>query len=382
MICDAASISCMVERIGCRNARWQQIKRKKFLETYQGQNSMIGPLHTAMNDNQQAESSLSSGSSTDSSCSSSGRRPAKRDHPILVPNGTSHMKNEVKKVSSSSESNNGNSETALGKTDYSGGSSTAAKVENYEGPRKRQKGSHLLSATKSPSHDIVQVRPQFKALSRPPNSGNAPTLIMNSADRLSSSDYELKAYYALNEDDMITIDDILMCPFVFRTKNAVQCGALADCVMPGMLRATFSKANKLYSLEVVFDAMGFMQQLDGANGGKVTAQVIPGSLEMALMHCAHEARVITMAKPPFCIVHVNEPWTRLTKYSQLEVEGRELLDLIEGGETDPNAGTRPGKPMHKLEEVSKGKCACSTNIHYDKFGNSFVDFMCSYPLTK
>jgi hypothetical protein len=79
---------------------------------------------------------------------------------------------------------------------------------------------------------------------------------------------------------------------------------------------------------------------------------------------------------------VNEPWTHLMKYTQLEVEGREFSTLIEGDGTDPRAETRPGKPIHKLEEVARGRSACSTNIHYDKFGNSFVDFMCSYPLTK
>ena len=213
-------------------------------------------------------------------------------------------------------------------------------------------------------------------------SNNTPHLILSTGDLLRRNEDELGAYYAVNEDDMIMIDDILMCPFVFRTKNGVLCGALADCVMPGMLRANFSAANKLSSLEIVFDAMGFMQQLDGANGGEVIAQVIPGSLEMALMHSSTEARVITEAKPPFSIVHVNEQWTRLTKYSQIEVEGQELSSLLEGENTDPGARTRQGKPIHKFEEVAKGRSACSTNIHYDKFGNSFVDFMCSYPLTK
>jgi PAS domain-containing protein len=193
---------------------------------------------------------------------------------------------------------------------------------------------------------------------------------------------EISCQYAINEDDMIMTDDILMCPFVFRSKNAVLCGALSDCVMPGMLTANFSKANKIQNLEIVFDAMGFMQQLDSANGCEVEAQVIPGSLEVALMACPSEARVITEAKPPFSIIHVNEAWTKLTKYSQLEVEGKGLFSLIQGTNTNLNAGLREGKPVHKFEEVAKGRPACSTSIHYDKFGNSFADFMSSYPLTK
>jgi hypothetical protein len=199
------------------------------------------------------------------------------------------------------------------------------------------------------------------------------------------------AYYCINEDDMITIEDVMMCPYVFRTKNGVLSGALADCIMPGMLRAHFSPTNKLLSMEMVFDAMGVMQQLDGANGGDITAQVIPGCLEMALLPCQHEARVITDAKPPYNILHVNEAWTRMTKYTQLEVEGKPLLPLLSGHRinSDGNLEAEPAMMMgpnttlaHNLDEVSHGRSTFSTSIHYRKYGKPFVDFMCSYPLTK
>jgi hypothetical protein len=152
--------------------------------------------------------------------------------------------------------------------------------------------------------------------------------------------------------------------------------------MPGMFRAHFSSRNKLNSVEMIYDAMGFMQQLERASGSERTAQIIPGSLEMALSPSSAEARVITLAEPPFLIVNVNETWTRLTKYTQMEAEGRELLSLLEGERSLPDAGERSGKPHHKFEDVAKGLCACSTNIHYDKDGKDFVDYVCSYPLTK
>jgi hypothetical protein len=193
---------------------------------------------------------------------------------------------------------------------------------------------------------------------------------------------QIRACYHINEDDMILMEDVLMCPFIFRSQDAVVCGALAECVMPGMFRAHFSTRNKLLSVEMVYDAMGFMQQLERASGSERTAQIIPGSLEMALSPTSTEARVITLAEPPFLIVNVNEVWTRLTKYTQMEVEGRELLALLEGEKTLPEAADRPGKPRHKFEDVAKGLCASSTNIHYDKDGREFVDFVCSYPLTK
>lgn len=217
------------------------------------------------------------------------------------------------------------------------------------------------------------------------NGAREPAVILADAEtssNSSSSTTQIRGSYHLNEDDMISMDDILMCPFTFRSQDAVMCGALAECVMPGMLRAHFSERNKLKSLELVYDAMGFMQQLERASGNEGTAQIIPGSLEMALAPSSTEARVITLAKAPFRIVNVNEVWTRITGYTQMEVEGEEYLKLLAGENTVQQACERPGKPSYDLEEVSKGRAACMTNIHYDKSGNDFIEFVCSYPLTK
>ena len=217
--------------------------------------------------------------------------------------------------------------------------------------------------------------------------GNGPAVISADVETSSSSSAaktgsQIRAHFHINEDDMILLDDILMCPFTFRSQDAVLCGALAECVMPGMLRAHFSARNKLNSLELVYDAMGFMQQLERASGNEGTAQIVPGSLEMALAPSTSEARVITLAKSPFLIVNVNDVWTQTTGYTQMEVEGKEYLPLLEGEGTVPAASERPGKPLYKLDEVAQGRPACMTNIHYDKNGNDFIEFVCSYPLTK
>lgn len=189
------------------------------------------------------------------------------------------------------------------------------------------------------------------------------------------------AAYHVNEDDIILMDDVLMCPFVFRSIDAISCGALSECVMPGMLRAHFSARNKLKSVELVYDAMGLMQQLERASGNDGVAQIIPTSIEMALGPTTSEARVITMANAPFKIVNVNEAWTKITGYSQMEAEGRGYHDLLDGEGTIAEARHRPKKPSHVLEEVAMGLPACSTNIHYDKDGRDFIEFVASYPLT-
>ncbi|KAL3911234.1 MAG: hypothetical protein SGILL_007363, partial [Bacillariaceae sp.] len=199
-----------------------------------------------------------------------------------------------------------------------------------------------------------------------------------SSSSSSRSKPQIRGYYHINEDDMILMEDVIMCPFVFRTQDAVLCGVLAECVQPGMLRAHFSSTNKLLSMEMIYDAMGFMQQLERASGSELMAQIIPGSLEMALSPGSAECRVITLAEPPFRIVNVNEAWTKLTKYTQMDVEGSELFGLL-----DPPAETddQPTNPPNDLDEVLEGCCKCTTRFHCDKDGREFVDFISSYPLT-
>ncbi len=192
---------------------------------------------------------------------------------------------------------------------------------------------------------------------------------------------QIQAFYHVKEDDMLLTDDVLMCPFMFRTQDAVICGALSECVMPGMLRAKFSQRNKIINLEMVYDAMGFMQQVGRASGNERVAEIIPNSLEMSLQPNSEDARVITTAKPPYSIVSTNALFTKMTKYTQLEIEKRDL-SILEGKRTDPEAKRRPGKPIHDFTNVAKGRAACSTNIYYDKFNVAFVAYVSSYPLTK
>jgi hypothetical protein len=241
--------------------------------------------------------------------------------------------------------------------------------------------SSISSAAALSAHNKPHVqRPAAPVSANISSSG--PTVIDNeSSSTDSSTSPKVRGQYHLNEDDMILMDDVLMCPFVFRTQEAVACGAFAECVMPGMLRAHFSSRNKLLSLELVYDAMGFMQQLERASGNEGSAQIVPGSLEMALTPSSNEARVITLAQPPYLIVNVNDVWTRTTGYTQMEVEGKEYESLLEGEGSVPEAKERRGKPPHQLEAVAKGRSACSTNIHYDKGGRDFIEFVCSFPLT-
>jgi hypothetical protein len=215
-----------------------------------------------------------------------------------------------------------------------------------------------------------------------------PSLLTSTEESSTMNDLEndpdgsdVRGSYHINQDAQVLMGDVLMCPYVFRSHDAVLCGSLAECIMPGMLRAHFSARNKLKSIELTYDAMGFMQQLARASGNDSTAQIVPSSVEMALTPNVNEARVITLAKPPYRIMNVNEPWTRLTGYTQMDAEGKEYLAFLEGAATLAAAKQRPGHPRHDLDAVAKGRPACSTNIHYGKDGSDFLEFVCSFPLT-
>lgn len=52
-----------------------------------------------------------------------------------------------------------------------------------------------------------------------------------------------------------------------KTENATECGAQCEVFSHGILRARFSPENRIEKLELVFDVMSFMQQLQRAMGG-------------------------------------------------------------------------------------------------------------------
>jgi len=202
--------------------------------------------------------------------------------------------------------------------------------------------------------------------------------VISSSQAAQSNLPQIRGYFHINEDDMLITDDVMMCPFLFRSQDAVICGALSEVNMPGMLRASFSARNKLNHVEMIYDAMGFMQQLERASGSEGIAQVVPNSLEMALSPNRNEARAISMAQAPYPLICVNEAFTKLTKYTQMEAEGKELTKLLRGPKTiDLEHACRP---PHNFATVASGICACTVVVHYDKNGRDFLNYICSYPL--
>lgn len=297
------------------------------------------------------------------------------------------------------------------------------------------------------------------------------------------------ASYSVNQDEMLLSDDTLMSPFTFRTINGIEQGAIAEVFQPGMIRCTFGPkgSSKLLSVEMVFDSMGFMQQLERANGAGIitsslgenrsnqatvennnlaasshntrnnrqeqphsnaqipqqvstpttvipieaalgddassnissTSQqsipssnatnstprndnpaptgslIVPNGLEMALQPCSiFEPRVITLAYPPYSIVSVNEGFVRLTKFTQLDAEGKTIDDLLLSQGVGKAMGVMSNDRQSSLSSSSSNSNPIrlastlvphlpthTTLLHTTKTNQQLVNFICSYPLT-
>ena len=84
----------------------------------------------------------------------------------------------------------------------------------------------------------------------------------------------------------------------------------------------------MVSAEMVFDVMGFMQQLQRASSISPESSIVPNTLEMALQP-TREARAIIRSHPPqHMAIHVNEAWTVLLGHTQSEAEGIPLTRLL------------------------------------------------------
>lgn len=73
----------------------------------------------------------------------------------------------------------------------------------------------------------------------------------------------------------------LMCRWLMKTENAIECGSKCEVFSHGMLRARFSAENRIKHLELVFDVMSLMQQLQRAQGGE-GFRVIPNTVRRGI----------------------------------------------------------------------------------------------------
>lgn len=144
----------------------------------------------------------------------------------------------------------------------------------------------------------------------------------------------------------------------------------------------------------------YQEQLSAATGKDIAYRIIESRLDAALSPNHPEPRVITMAKDPFAIVSISQSWTKMTGFSQIDVEGQGVFEVLDPAiqksknETNPDTNSNPKSTTYQrdssrassmmiLQDVaSTGMCGCFTAIHCKENGKEFIDFVCAYPLIK
>lgn len=128
-------------------------------------------------------------------------------------------------------------------------------------------------------------------------------------------------------DDMLASGDQVICRFRMKVEGGDMVGIKHNCVQNGMIKARFGENNKIVSAEMVFDVMGFMQQLQKASSISPESNIVPNTLDMAL-HASKEARVIMLAEPPYRVLTVNDAWTRQNNITQSQIEGKSFCQEL------------------------------------------------------
>jgi len=155
------------------------------------------------------------------------------------------------------------------------------------------------------------------------------------------------------------------------THNAVAKGALSECSLDGMLKATFTSDNtQLHSMELVFDVMRLMQQLPEVCGGSF--EVVPNSMLM-LSQPSDEARVVSSAHAPFPIEFANQPWLDMCGFTNAEVRGK-TFKIMQGLETDTETAST------LVKSVKQKRPDSMLIINYKSNGESFLNFVRVFPI--
>jgi PAS domain S-box-containing protein len=90
-------------------------------------------------------------------------------------------------------------------------------------------------------------------------------------------------------------------------------------------------------------------------------------LKAAAAECC-EARVITEARPPFQILHVNQAWQDLCGFTSSEVLGQSMT-IVQGERTDKST------LKHLRRELAKGQHCSVMVCNYKRSGEPFINFL-------
>jgi len=176
-----------------------------------------------------------------------------------------------------------------------------------------------------------------------------------------------------------TADGTLLAPWVLRVANAE-----GRCILSqrGTCKAMFRAAprgatgDRIARLEMTFDTIGMWQQLTRASRSPVADPyaAVPNTLEDALAD-SREARVVTSARRPFVIEHVNDAWVQLCGFTADEAVGQTLASL-------QGPLTEKVEVLKIVKGAARGHACSALLTNYTKKGAKFQNFLRVVPLVR
>lgn len=118
--------------------------------------------------------------------------------------------------------------------------------------------------------------------------------------------YGCRLIYLMSKEDTLASGDLLMCKYAMNVTGHEEVGGLSPCVQVGMMQCNFDRNNRITGVEMIYDVMCYMQQLQRCSKIPPEMSIVPNSLDMALQP-SHTAQVILEAVSPFVTLHVNRP---------------------------------------------------------------------------
>jgi len=269
---------------------------------------------------------------------------------------------------------------------------------------------HVLLDSIIDYNSVFSPRSPFYALhavSPPPSQqgslGNvsAPPLLVSSASP------KIQVQYTLITEDACPGGSQLMARWTMTTLNAVALGASRELTNSCMLCAKFSSANKIVSLDHMFDVMAFMLQLKpkvSYNGGLLSApaptlntgpipdplastvngfQVIPNTVQVA-QRFTTVPMILTSAERPYTIMQVNSLWEEMTGHKADAVVGKTSAQILQPRWLQvPNLNATYQDPALSflMMEVRLKRPASATLINVNATGDLFRHVLQVFPLS-
>ena len=273
-ISDSLSTRVMVEGIGCYTEKWKALKRSLFLSRGRltqnsNSNSFSKIFNSSKKDAVSVISSLTSGDSDDSRSGSpadlqqciinkkSPRQPQQQMHHYgapPIPDELPLNKKDQKIIAALRKERLSYAPQSVIPV-FIGVGKTA--VGSSPKPKQKQTEKiHSLTHANFTSHELFR--------------GMEPSQL--------PLDARVNARFVSSKDDYMLAGDTIMGNWTFATTNAVACGAKHECSFDGMVRGTFSEQNKLKRMELSFDTMSVIQQLQRAG----SLNIAPNNLTQAM----------------------------------------------------------------------------------------------------